>query len=189
MTFLEVLQFLHDNHFPMLLWPTLKTGGCVSSMQYDVVAEHLSREGQRAKAESGERFFFVEVVRNKGGDISAMIYLYPRPPELTSDVTWSVDKPSPMPLEFLDARYHDDEDTTRWPHECIGLQRSGFEQDYAQLAASGLPPKVYAGSSRLHPADVLAGDFTEGRKPKADPMAKRTPGIPGPSACHEPFGT
>jgi len=29
----------------------------------------------------------------------------------------------------------------------------------------------------------------EGRKPKADPMAKRTPGIPGPSACHEPFGT
>jgi hypothetical protein len=28
----------------------------------------------------------------------------------------------------------------------------------------------------------------EGRKPKADPMAKRTPGIPGPSACHEPFG-
>ena len=41
------------------------------------------------------------------------------------------------------------------------------------------------------------GDFTqiassmresgdaEGRKPKADPMAKRTPGIPGPSACHE----
>jgi len=24
------------------------------------------------------------------------------------------------------------------------------------------------------------------RKPKADPMAKRTPGIPGPSACHEP---
>jgi RND family efflux transporter MFP subunit len=30
---------------------------------------------------------------------------------------------------------------------------------------------------------------TEGRKPKADPMAKRTPGIPGPSACHEPFGT
>jgi hypothetical protein len=29
---------------------------------------------------------------------------------------------------------------------------------------------------------------TEGRKPKADPMAKRTPGIPGPSACHEPFG-
>jgi hypothetical protein len=31
--------------------------------------------------------------------------------------------------------------------------------------------------------------FWEGRKPKADPMAKRTPGIPGPSACHEPFGT
>ena len=29
----------------------------------------------------------------------------------------------------------------------------------------------------------------EGRKPKADPMAKRTPGIPGPSACHEPFGS
>ena len=30
--------------------------------------------------------------------------------------------------------------------------------------------------------------FREGRKPKADPMAKRTPGIPGPSPCHEPFG-
>jgi hypothetical protein len=33
------------------------------------------------------------------------------------------------------------------------------------------------------------GERGEGRKPKADPMAKRTPGIPGPSACHEPFGT
>jgi hypothetical protein len=29
----------------------------------------------------------------------------------------------------------------------------------------------------------------EGRKPKADPMGKRNPGIPGPSACHEPFGS
>jgi hypothetical protein len=28
----------------------------------------------------------------------------------------------------------------------------------------------------------------EGRKPKADPMAKRNPGIPGPSTCHKPFG-
>jgi ParB family chromosome partitioning protein len=35
----------------------------------------------------------------------------------------------------------------------------------------------------MHPADQ------EGRKPKADPVAKRNPGIPGPSACHEPFGT
>jgi hypothetical protein len=32
----------------------------------------------------------------------------------------------------------------------------------------------------------LDGSF-HSRKPKADPMAKRTPGIPGPSACHEPF--
>ena len=41
--------------------------------------------------------------------------------------------------------------------------------------------------------DVIAAwkdaRWGEGRKPKADPMAKRTPGIPGPSACHEPFGT
>ena len=36
---------------------------------------------------------------------------------------------------------------------------------------------------------VVGLTVEEGRKPKADPMAKRTPGIPGPSACHEPFGT
>ena len=29
----------------------------------------------------------------------------------------------------------------------------------------------------------------EGRKSKADPMGKRNPGIPGPSACHRPFGS
>jgi len=39
------------------------------------------------------------------------------------------------------------------------------------------------------PWRVTLRDLGEGRKPKADPMAKRTPGIPGPSACHEPFGT
>jgi len=44
-----------------------------------------------------------------------------------------------------------------------------------------------AGQGRGRGFDVPAR--REGRKPKADPMAKRTPGIPGPSACHEPFGT
>jgi hypothetical protein len=35
-------------------------------------------------------------------------------------------------------------------------------------------------------------DVGEGERvgsPKPIPMAKRTPGIPGLSACHEPFGT
>jgi hypothetical protein len=45
-----------------------------------------------------------------------------------------------------------------------------------------------AGARRTGIEDAQCG-AVEGRKPKADPMAKRTPGIPGPSACHEPFGT
>ncbi len=49
----------------------------------------------------------------------------------------------------------------------LGWQRSGVIPGYA----------------------LLPGGRREGREPKADPMAKRTPGIPGPSACHEPFGT
>jgi serine/threonine-protein kinase len=42
---------------------------------------------------------------------------------------------------------------------------------------------------RASPPVSATAPRREGRKPKADPMAKRTPGIPGPSACHEPFGT
>jgi hypothetical protein len=41
----------------------------------------------------------------------------------------------------------------------------------------------------IAPFVAFFGTKDEGRKPKADPMAKRTPGIPGLSACHEPFGT
>ena len=38
-------------------------------------------------------------------------------------------------------------------------------------------------------APVVWDPVPEGRKSKADPMGKRNPGIPGPSACHKPFGS
>jgi hypothetical protein len=58
------------------------------------------------------------------------------------------------------------------------LGRSGGDHAFG-AAVSDLTPRGPKHRARL----------TEGRKPKADPMAKRTPGLPGLSACHEPFGT
>ena len=73
----------------------------------------------------------------------------------------------------------------------IELARHRFADVYAleyfgAAAAVGLPCAAYEIYRRRNATTIVPG---EGRKPKADPMAKRTPGIPGPSACHEPFCT
>ena len=153
MTFNEVLQFLASNGFPIVMWPTICTGGCVSTMEYHAVADRLG--GAALTADTGQ--YFVEVVRNRGGGESAMVYGYPRPPELAADVTWSVDVPSPMPAKFLQDRFIDDEETLRWPHECTGLRQSEFEGQHRSLASGGLPPKVWSGSTPVHPCDVPDG--------------------------------
>jgi hypothetical protein len=55
--------------------------------------------------------------------------------------------------------------------------------------AAGACSRAASGQANEAPNVVVVHASPEGRKPKADPMAKRTPGIPGPSACHEPFGS
>jgi hypothetical protein len=154
MTCFEMLQFLAANGFSTLMWPTIRTGGCVSTMEYHVVADRL--DGARLGEDSAQ--YFIEVIRNRGGGESAMVYAYPRPPELVGDVTWSVDVPSSIPAKFLQERYMpDDGETFRSSHECIGLRQATFDAQYRALASGGLPPKVWAGSAPDCPRDVLEG--------------------------------
>jgi hypothetical protein len=81
-------------------------------------------------------------------------------------------------------------------HELAELRRDDgarvcvyYNQAVLDPGPLNLGAQHYLGQTgRLRP-DATIAVWSEGRKPKADPMAKRTPGIPGPSACHEPFGT
>jgi len=84
---------------------------------------------------------------------------------------------------------------------CAGCHATEYDQ-FARSRHAAASWAAIHGARDFTPEQVALGErfqpgaikrtpmgIGEGRKPKADPMAKRTPGIPGPSACHEPFGS
>lgn len=164
LTHLEVLRFLDENDFPVILYPTETHGHCVSSMEFHVVAADLA--ACEKDPTPGDARYFVEVVRNRAGSESAVVYPYPRPAELADDIVWSVDKPSVLPERFHRPRIADG--TYFEAYDFIGLRSSYFAESYKELAATGLPPKVWASGRVVPPWDVL-----EGRLGKPDTTAPR----------------
>ena len=153
LTHLEVLRFLNENEFPVILYPTETQAHCVSSIEFHVVAADLAaREKDPAP---GPTRYFVEVVRNRAGSESAVVYGCPRPAELAGDIVWSVGTPSVLPERFHRPRVCDG--TYLEPYEFIGLRQSYFAECYKELASSGLPPKVWASARVVPPRDVLKG--------------------------------
>jgi len=153
LTRLEVLRFLTNNDFSVIHYPTETHGHCVSSMEYHVVAADLA--ACEKDPTPGDARYFVEVVRNRAGSESAVVYPYPRPAELAGDIVWSVDKPSVLPERFHRPRIADG--TYFEAYDFIGLRSSYFAESYKELATTGLPPKVWAGGRTIRPRDVLEG--------------------------------
>jgi hypothetical protein len=148
------LRFLNENDFPVIFYPTEKLEHCVTSMSYSMVAAELAAYEAEDRT-SGHTRHFIEVVRNRAGSESAVVYRCPRPPGLVDDIVWSVDKPSGLPERFHLPRIADG--LYLEPYEFIGLRRSDFAEDYARLVESGFPARALAVGRVLPPQDLLEG--------------------------------
>lgn len=80
MTLLQCLQWLADNGYRRVHWPT----HAVHS--YESTAEFLGRETRCPSP--GE--FFIEVERDSDGALVARVYPYPRPPGFETDVSIAI---------------------------------------------------------------------------------------------------
>lgn len=167
----QVLEFLHANDFPVIMFPTEKLAHCVSPMEFHLVAADLAAEKEHARR--GAARYFIEVTRSQAGNACAYVYVGSRPSELTENIVWALEGTSPIPERFrrstvTDASYVE-------PYACIGLTRADFRESYRELTTTGLPPKLWAGAEVMTPSAVLAGRWDE-------PSDSATGGLPGSAA-------
>jgi hypothetical protein len=126
-TYLEILHWLRDNDYQIVIYPSEMLGeGCCTMQKYHRTVDLIERETARPDADlleiernlfgdrrttdliesetahSERQSYFIEIAPNIAGDMCAYIYTYPKPEKLTGDVSVALTKgESVLPPERL----------------------------------------------------------------------------------------